>query len=57
MPWEERGAEHAAEVVAWALMHRELHMETVADVAPATLAELYVVLTGTTPPPWKKSAT
>jgi hypothetical protein len=54
-PWEEKGAEHAAEIIAWALMDKELHMVTMEDVDPATLAALYQVLTGTTPPAWGRT--
>jgi hypothetical protein len=54
-PWEEKGAEHAAEIITWALMDQELHMVTMEDVDPATLAALYQVLTGTTPPAWGRT--
>lgn len=48
-PWEERGSEHAAEVVAWALMDRELLMVMISDHEPEQLAEAYRFLTGTDP--------
>lgn len=48
--WEHRGSEHAAEVIAWALMDRELRMITLRDRAPAVLRDAYELLTGHTPP-------
>ena len=44
--WGDRGSEHAAEIVTWALMDRELTMLTLEDHDPAGLAEGYRVLTG-----------
>lgn len=49
-PWELRGGEHAAEVLAWALMDRELAMATIPDSDPETLARGYLLLTGALPP-------
>lgn len=51
-PWEEQGFEHAAEVIAWALMDRELDMVTIRDADPTTLAQAYELLTSTPPPVW-----
>jgi hypothetical protein len=49
-PWELRGTEHAAEVLAWALFDGELLMVTVADTEPEALATAYRQLTGDDPP-------
>jgi hypothetical protein len=49
-PWELRGTEQAAEVMAWALLDREVPVVTIRDADPATLAAAYRVLTGESPP-------
>lgn len=49
-PWVERGSEHAAEIIAWGLMDRELVMLTLPDHDPANLATGYRLLTGYAPP-------
>lgn len=48
--WEHRGSEHAAEVIAWALMDRELRMITLRDRDPADLGVAFQFLTGIRPP-------
>ncbi len=48
--WAERGSEHAAEIIAWTLMDRELTMITIPDHEPGQLAEAYRFLTGMEPP-------
>lgn len=45
-PWELRGTEHAAEVLAWALFDGDLLMVTIADAGPVALATAYRQLTG-----------
>jgi hypothetical protein len=44
--WDERGSEHAAEIVTWALMDGELLMATLPDSDPADLGAGYALLTG-----------
>jgi len=44
VPWNERGFEHAAEVIAWAIGERIL-TPTLPDVAPEQLAAAYRALT------------
>lgn len=50
-PWEEQGSEHAAETIAWALMDQDLFMTLIRDFDPGTLAQAYVLLTGSLPLP------
>jgi hypothetical protein len=50
-PWVARGSEHAAEIVTWALMDRELTMLTLPEHDPSDLAAGYRLLTGSSPPP------
>lgn len=45
VPWNERGFEHAAEIVGWAIGERIL-TPTLPNVAPKQLAEAYRELTG-----------
>jgi hypothetical protein len=54
-PWEEQGSEQAAEVIAWALMDKELVMVTMNNADPTTLARAYRVLTSTLPPAWGRT--
>jgi len=54
-PWEEQGSEHAAEVIAWALMDKELLMVTIRHADPKTLAHAYELLTSTPPPIWGRT--
>jgi len=49
-PWVGRGSEHAAEIITWALMDRELTMLTLPDHEPQGLAAGYEVLTGSEVP-------
>jgi hypothetical protein len=49
LPWEERGAEQAAEIIAWGLGEGELAPRLPEAVDPATLAHLYELLTGRQP--------
>lgn len=44
--WDERGSEHAAEIMTWALMDVELLMATLSDNGPAELGAGYALLTG-----------
>lgn len=44
--WEERGSEHAAEVMTWALMDVELTMLTLPDHDPVSLTVAWETLTG-----------
>ena len=48
--WSERGSEHAAEIITWALMDTELSMWTLADHDPAGMAAAYELLTGSVVP-------
>jgi hypothetical protein len=48
-PWQGRASEHAAEIIAWALMDRELSMITIPDHEPEQLAAGFRVLTGSEP--------
>lgn len=50
-PWVDQGSEQAAEIVAWALMDKELLL-TIEDAGPGTLAQAYELLTSTQPPSW-----
>lgn len=54
LPWNRRGQEQAAEIIAWGLMHRPAPIPTsVGDHGsqhPADLASAFVVLTGVAPP-------
>jgi hypothetical protein len=47
--WRERGAEHAAEVLVWALMDRPVRIVTIPDTGCADLLAGYVALTGQAP--------
>ena len=44
-PWEQRGCEHGAEIVAWALGNRMVTAQ-IPDNDPGSLAEAYELLTG-----------
>jgi hypothetical protein len=48
--WDERGFEHAAEVIAWALLDEETRIFTVPDSSPETFSEAYIILTGRSVP-------
>ena len=54
-PWEEKVSEHAAEVIAWALIDQELLMTTIRNADPETLAQAYELLTSTEPPSWGRT--
>jgi hypothetical protein len=49
-PWELRGSEHAAEIIAWGLMDRELLVYTITPNDTESLTAGFVLLTGQTPP-------
>ena len=49
-PWQDRGSEQAAEIMAWALMDGELLLATLSDHDPVGLAVGFTVLTGAVPP-------
>ena len=51
-----QGSEQAAEIIAWALMDKELVMVTMNNADPETLARAYQVLTSTPPPKWGRTA-
>lgn len=46
--WEERGTEHAAEIISWALCDQGTgtHLPSVPRNDPAQVAEAYLLLTG-----------
>ena len=44
--WDERGSEHAAEIMMWALMDEELLMATIPDNSADELGAAYFLLTG-----------
>jgi hypothetical protein len=48
-PWQDRGSEQAAEIMAWALMDSELLLATLSDHDPASLAAGFELLTGIVP--------
>ena len=48
-PWSERGAEQAAEIVAWGLGEGKVAPRLPEAVDPATLADLFELLTGRPP--------
>jgi hypothetical protein len=43
--WAEQGQEHAAEIIAWALMDEEISMMSIGSPDPALLVEAYELLT------------
>ena len=49
VPWEERGVEHAAEVMAWGLMDEELFLTSIGEAGTPQLAEAFELLTGRKP--------
>ncbi len=49
LPWKERGAEQAAEIITWGLGEGEIAPLLPTPVNAETLASLYVLLTGRTP--------
>jgi hypothetical protein len=49
VPWDDRGYEHAAEIIAWGLGHRYL-APSIPDRDPARLAPAFELLTGVAPP-------
>ena len=49
VPWEERGFEHAAEVLAWGLMDEDLFLTSIGETDIRQLAEAFELLTGRTP--------
>lgn len=49
VPWEEIGAEQAAEVVAWGLIDRPVWIVRIGEISCGELRAGYVVLTGTAP--------
>ena len=50
-PWEERGFEQAAEIIAWALMDEERTIRTLPELDPSTIRQAYQLLTSTPLPP------
>jgi hypothetical protein len=48
-PWHERGAEHAAEIVAWGLMDERVTLVRLGDPPCSDLAAGYTLLTGASP--------
>lgn len=50
-PWELRGTEQAAEILAWALLDEAVPVVAISDAAPDRLAAAYRLLTGSLPPP------
>jgi hypothetical protein len=48
--WTERGFEHAAEVMAWALLDEEKRLLTVPDTSTEIFGEAYTILTGESVP-------
>jgi hypothetical protein len=50
-PWDAQGVEHAAEVIAWALMDEEVPVARLPRSSPELLAEAFRSLTGAVPPP------
>ena len=48
-PWECRGSEHAAEIIAWALLDQPIGMVRLPDNHPDQLTDAYRVLTGELP--------
>ena len=50
-PWEERGFEQAAEIIAWALMDEERTIRTLPELDPRTITQAYQLLTSTPLPP------
>jgi hypothetical protein len=50
-PWEEKGFEHAAEIMAWALLDEDAGLHSIPDTNPAVLAAAYELLTSLPPPP------
>jgi Zn-dependent peptidase ImmA (M78 family) len=49
-PWQEQGSEQAAEIIAWALMDKELLLGTIRDADPRSLAQAYELLTSSPSP-------
>jgi hypothetical protein len=49
LPWRERGAEQAAEIITWGLGEGEIAPVLPTPVDAETLASLYVLLTGRAP--------
>jgi len=48
-PWEERGFEHAAEIIAWGLMDEDLVLASIGEADTRQLAEAFELLTGKEP--------
>jgi hypothetical protein len=48
-PWHQRGAEHAADIIAWALMDRDVWMYRIRPNDPSSLLAGYQLLTGRQP--------
>lgn len=47
--WHERGGEHAAEIMVWALIDRPIDLVRISNTSCADLHEAYKVLTGSVP--------
>jgi hypothetical protein len=47
--WEERGFEHAAEILMWGLSEEPFNMGAIPDADADSLAEAYRLLTGSDP--------
>ena len=49
VPWEERGFEHAAEIIAWGLLDQDLLLTSIGETDTRKLAEAFELLTGRKP--------
>jgi hypothetical protein len=49
-PWELRGTEQAAEIIAWALLDRDVPVVHIPNAEPDALEAGYRLLTGSAPP-------
>ena len=49
VPWEERGFEHAAEIIAWGLMDEDLLLVSIGETDTRQLADAFELLTGKEP--------
>jgi hypothetical protein len=49
VPWQERGSEYAAEVLAWGLLDERIPMVRIGNPECSELTEAFEILTGTTP--------
>ncbi len=49
-PWHERGAEQAAEIIAWGLMDEDIRLVRIGEPSCSLAATAFAVLTGSVPP-------